>query len=115
MPVTIYHNPRCSKSRATLAILEEDGITPEIVDYLNDPPDAITLGSILGKLNIHASDLMRKGEDEYKAAKIKLANMDEAAKVEWLCANPRVIERPIVVTDKGARIGRPPESVLEIL
>lgn len=115
MSVTIYHNPRCSKSRATLALLEEHGITPQIVEYLENPPDAVTLGSILGKLNLSADELMRKGEDEYKAARAQLADMDEAAQVDWLCANPRVIERPIVVTDRDARIGRPPESVLEIL
>lgn len=115
MPVTIYHNPRCSKSRATLALLEERGITPEIVEYLNNPPDAATLAGILGKLGISAAELMRTGEAEYKAAKNDLAGMDEDAQIAWLCANPRVIERPIVVSGDSARIGRPPEAVLEIL
>jgi len=115
MAVTIYHNPRCSKSRTTLALLEDRGIEPVIVEYLNTPPDATTLTGILNQLSISAGELMRRGEAEYKAAKIELADMDEAAQVAWMCDNPRVIERPIVISDKGARIGRPPESVLEIL
>lgn len=115
MSVTIYHNPRCSKSRATLALLEERGLRPTVVEYLTDPPDAKTLGSILKQLGRNASELMRTGEDEYKQAKQHLTTLDETALLDWLCAHPRVLERPIVVTPKGARIGRPPENVLEIL
>ena len=115
MPVTIYHNPRCSKSRATLALLEERGVSPEIVEYLKTPPDAATLAAVINKLGISAAQLMRTGEAEYKAAKADVAAMDETAQIEWLCANPKVIERPIVVSAGGARIGRPPETVLEIL
>lgn len=115
MAVTIYHNPRCSKSRATLALLEARGIEPTVVEYLQNPPSAKTLQEILDGLGMNAVDLMRKGEDEYKSARDKLDAMDEPARIEWLAANPRVIERPIVVSGSHARIGRPPETVLEIL
>ncbi|MGI9289865.1 MAG: arsenate reductase (glutaredoxin) [Gammaproteobacteria bacterium] len=115
MSVTIYHNPRCSKSRNTLALLEANNITPTVVEYLQTPPDAATLTSILEQLSIGPRELIRKGEDEYKSAKAQLDDMDDVALVEWMTKNPKVIERPVVVTDKGARIGRPPENVLEIL
>ncbi|MDP6436391.1 MAG: arsenate reductase (glutaredoxin) [Gammaproteobacteria bacterium] len=115
MPVKIYHNPRCSKSRQTLALLEERGVEPEIIEYLNTPPDADTLVNICAQLGISVHELMRTGEDEYQAAQAELEGLDEAQLANWLAGNPRVIQRPIVVTDKGARIGRPPESVLEIL
>jgi arsenate reductase len=115
MSVTIYHNPRCSKSRTTLALLEENGITPTIVEYLQNPPDIATLTNILGLLGIAPRELMRTGEDEYKAAQAQLEDMDDAGLIEWLTKNPQVIERPVVVTAKGACIGRPPENVLEII
>jgi arsenate reductase len=115
MNVTIYHNPRCSKSRQTLALLEEQGITPDIVEYLQNPPDAAQLSSIITKLGITPRELMRTGEDDYKTAREQLANMDDAALTNWLSAHPKVIQRPVVITDKGARIGRPPENVLEVL
>lgn len=115
MSVTIYHNPRCSKSRATLALLEERNLEPTVIEYLKNPPDAETLGTILDSLGINAAELMRTGEDEYKAAQDKLKAMDESERIDWLTANPRVIERPIVVNGDQARIGRPPEAVLEIL
>jgi arsenate reductase len=115
MNVTIYHNPRCSKSRQTLALLEEHGITPDIVEYLQNPPDAAQLSDIMIKLGIAPRELMRTGEDDYKAAREQLDNMDDAALTNWLSAHPKVIQRPVVITDKGARIGRPPENVLEVL
>ena len=115
MAVTIYHNPRCSKSRATLALLEANGATPEIIEYLNTPPDTTTLSNILGQLGISSAELLRKGEDEYKGAKDAVDAMSEDERIAWMTSNPKVIERPIVVTGKGARIGRPPENVLEIL
>ena len=115
MNATIYHNPRCSKSRQTLALLEEHGIRPDIVEYLQNPPSAATLHSLLKQLNMTPHELMRTGEDDYKAEKDKVQAMDEAAATEWLVEHPKVIERPIVVTDKGARLGRPPENTLEIL
>ena len=115
MSVTIYHNPRCSKSRQTLAILEEQDTNPTIVEYLKEPPSAAEIGNIVEQLGISVRELMRTGEDEYKAAKDTLAQMGDDELLTWLNANPKVIQRPIVLTDKGARIGRPPESVLEIL
>jgi arsenate reductase len=115
MSVKIYHNPRCSKSRATLAILEDEGIDPEIIEYLQSPPDAETLAEILQLLGRKPAELMRTGEDEYKQAHDSMAAMSDDEKIVWMTENPRVIERPIVVTPKGARVGRPPESIREIL
>ena len=115
MAITIYHNPRCSKSRQTLALLEENGIRPAVVLYLDTPPDAKTLQSILKKLGITARDLLRKGEDEYKALKLDNPALGEAQLVAAMCAHPKLIERPIVVNGNRAAIGRPPEQVLEIL
>lgn len=115
MSVKIYHNPRCSKSRTTLALLEDEGIDPEIVEYLSNPPDAETLSDILRQLGKKPAELMRKGEDEYKQARESVDAMSDDEQIAWLTKNPRVIERPIVVTAKGARIGRPPESVNDIL
>ena len=115
MAITIYHNPRCSKSRQTLALLEENGIRPAVVLYLDTPPDAKTLQSILKKLGIKARDLLRKGEDEYKALQLDNPALGEAQLVAAMCAHPKLIERPIVVNGNRAAIGRPPEQVLEIL
>lgn len=115
MAVTIYHNPRCSKSRQTLALLQEKGVEPHIVEYLQAPPDAATLHSILVKLGMSPRDLIRTSEEDYKKAQDQLVDFSDAALIDWMTANPRVIQRPIVVTEKAARIGRPPESVLEIL
>jgi arsenate reductase len=115
MSTIIYHNPQCTKSRLTLALLQEHGIEPEIIEYLQTPPDAATLNNILQQLGISPSDFMRTGEDAYKAAKDELANLSEAELIAWIIDHPKVIERPIVITKKGARIGRPPENVLEII
>ena len=115
MKVRIYHNPRCSKSRQTLALLTERSIDADIVEYLQTPPDAATLLDLAGMLDISLRELMRTGEDEYKQARGQVDAMDDKELAGWLTANPRVIQRPIVVSAKGARIGRPPESVLEIL
>lgn len=113
--VTIYHNPRCSKSRQALALLEEEGIIPTVVKYLDTPPDAATLGNLLDMLGLQPRELMRKGEAEY--ADLNLANPDltRAQLIEAMVAHPRLIERPIVVSDGQAIIGRPPEKVLDIL
>jgi arsenate reductase len=115
MRTVIYHNPRCSKSRQTLALLQERGIEPKIVEYLQSPPDAATLAIILTQLNISARELMRTGEDDYKAAKDELAEKSETDLIAWMIEHPKVIQRPIVVTAQGARIGRPPQDVLEII
>ncbi len=115
MNVTIYHNPRCSKSRKTLDLLRERDIDPEIIEYLANPPNATELAALLGKLEMRVTDIMRTGEQDYRAAREKLAAMSEADLIEWLCRHPKVMQRPIVVVDQQARVGRPPELVLEIL
>lgn len=113
MTVTIYHNPRCSKSRTTLALLKDKGIEPEIVEYLNDPPSADELKRILGMLGIGPRELMRK--KEAKEAGLDDRSLADDGLIAGMVANPIVIERPIVVSGGQARIGRPPESVLEIV
>ena len=115
MRTTIYHNPRCSKSRQTLALLEERGIGPRVVDYLKTPPSAAELKTILKKLGLRPRDLMRKGEQFYAELGLKDRDLDDDALIALMVANPILIERPIVVSGGKAAIGRPPESVLEIL
>ncbi len=115
MRTTIYHNPRCSKSRQTLALLEERGIGPRVVDYLKTPPSAAELKTILKKLGLRPRDLMRKGEPLYAELGLKDRDLDDDALIALMVANPILIERPIVVSGGKAAIGRPPESVLEIL
>jgi arsenate reductase len=112
---TIYHNPRCSKSRQTLALLEERGISPRVVDYLKTPPSAAELKAILKKLGLRPRDLMRKGEPLYAELGLKDRDLDDDALIALMVANPILIERPIVVSGGKAALGRPPESVLEIL
>ena len=112
MAVTIYHNPRCSKSRATLALLRDRGIAPRVVEYLDAPPDAAELGRILGLLGKRPRDLLRP--KEAREAGID-ADAPDAELIAAMVATPIVIERPIVVTAAAARLGRPPEAVLEIL
>jgi len=114
MSVTIYHNPRCSKSRATLALLQERDIDVDIIEYLNTPPSAMELARILGMLHKTPEELIRKGEDEYKQHFAGKGLNDEQT-IERMVLYPKVIERPIVVNGDKAAIGRPPESVLEIL
>ncbi|WP_252179380.1 arsenate reductase (glutaredoxin) [Endozoicomonas sp. 4G] len=114
MSVTIYHNPRCSKSRQTLALIEEKGIHPDIVLYLENPPSEATLSDILKQLGKSPEALMRKGEQEYKDH-VKGQDLLEQQQIETMVAYPKIIERPIVVCNGQARVGRPPESVLEIL
>jgi len=115
MTITIYHNPRCSKSRQTLALLQERGHEPTIVEYLQSPPDAATLSDIIAALGIRPAELIRTGEEAYKADRDAVDALADAALIDWMIANPKVIQRPIVVAARGARIGRPPEAVLEIL
>jgi arsenate reductase len=115
MTVQIYHNPRCSKSRQTLALLQERGIEPEIIEYLKDPPSAKSLDAILKKLGKQPRELMRTKEAAYKEAGLDDASLDRKALIAGMVANPVVIERPIVVSGDRAAVGRPPESVLEIL
>lgn len=112
---TIYHNPRCSKSRQTLALLEENQVTPEVVLYLETPPDAATLKSLLGKLGIGARELLRKGEDAYKENNLKDSNLSDDELIAAMVAHPKLIERPIVVKGDQAVLGRPPENVLALI
>lgn len=112
---TIYHNPRCSKSRQALSLLEARGIKTDIVLYLESPPDVKTLKSVLKKLGITARELLRKGEDEYKQLKLDNTALTESDLVSAMCAHPRLIERPIVINGNLAVIGRPPENILAIL
>lgn len=114
MTVRIYHNPRCSKSRQTLALIEEKGIEPEIVEYLKTPPDAVELDRILRALDMEPEALMRKGEDAYKQ-RVKGKRLSRAQMIELMVAHPVLIERPIVVNGGKAALGRPPEQVLAIL
>jgi arsenate reductase (glutaredoxin) len=115
MAITIFHNPRCSKSRAALALLQERGAEPRIRLYLEDPPDAAELRSILKKLGIPARSLLRKGEAEYREQGLDDASLSEDRLIGAMAATPRLIERPIVIAGRRAAIGRPPEAVLEIL
>ncbi len=110
----IYHNPRCRKSRETLAILEDNGQKPEIVLYLEDPPSREVLKEVLRMLDMKASELVRKGEQAYKE-NFKGKKLTEEEWLDALVKYPRLIERPIVVKGKKAIIGRPPENVLELL
>lgn len=114
--VSIYHNPRCSKSRETLSLLKANGVEPEVVLYLETPPDAATLKSLLSKLGFtSARDLMRQKEDLYKELNLADEALSEEQLIQAMIENPKLIERPIVLANGEARIGRPPESVLEIL
>jgi arsenate reductase len=115
MHVKIYHNPRCSKSRQTLQILKEHDIEPEIIEYLKTPPDKSTLKQILQQLGLSPRELMRHKEAEYKENQLDNPNLTDDQLIEAMLKHPKLIERPIVITDKGAALGRPPEKVLEVL
>ncbi len=113
--ISIYHNPRCSKSRQTLQLLEEKGINPEIILYLETPPDKATLTGLLDKLAMSPRQLLRKNETDYKENNLKETSLSDAQLIDFMVKFPKLIERPIVVNGDKAAIGRPPESVLEIL
>ncbi len=113
--IKIYHNPRCSKSRQTLAILEDNGITPEIVEYLKTPPSESELKQVLGYLGISPRELMRSGEAEYKENNLGDETLSDDQLISAMASHPKIIERPVVINGKKAAIGRPPEQVLEIL
>ncbi|BDB20343.1 arsenate reductase [Pseudomonas sp. CYM-20-01] len=113
--LTLYHNPRCSKSRGALQLLEARGLTPTVVRYLETPLDAAQLKALLGKLGISARQLLRSGEDEYKALNLADASLSEAQLIAAIADHPQLMERPILETADKAIIGRPPENVLEIL
>lgn len=112
--VTIYHNPRCSKSRTTLALLEENGVTPDIVLYLETPLDAVQIKGLLKKLGITAAELVRRSEEAYKSCGLGRESSD-ADILAAMAEHPKLIERPIVVRGNKAVLGRPPENVLALL
>ena len=111
---TIYHNPRCSKSRNTLALLEEHGVAPEIVLYLETPPDREQIRKLLSMLGMSAGELVRRGEPEYKSCGLDRNSTDDEI-VDAMADHPKLIERPIVVKGRKAVLGRPPENVLELI
>lgn len=113
--VTIYHNPRCSKSRQTLEILEGEGITPTIVKYLDTPPDTATLNQLLELLGLEPRELMRQGEAEYTELNLADPSLSREQLIAAMVQHPRLIERPVVVANGKAVIGRPPQKVLDIL
>lgn len=113
--ISIFHNPRCSKSRGALELLEERGIQPEIIRYLETPPNATELKALLAKLGIGARQLLRTGEDEYKDLDLATPALTDDQLIEAMVSHPKLIERPIVIVGDKAVIGRPPEKVLEIL
>jgi len=113
--IRIYHNNRCSKSRATLALLEERGCKIEVINYLDTPPSTAELAVLLKQLGMTARDLLRAGEDAYQSLGLGDPALDDAALIAAMVAHPKLIERPIVVANGKAVIGRPPEAVLAIL
>ena len=115
MTVKIYHNPRCSKSRQTLELLQEKGIDPEVIRYMDDPPDEATLRELIQMLGITPRELMRRHEKVYKDAGLDDPTFTDDELIEAMAQCPSLIERPIVIKDGKAVLGRPPESVLEIL
>ena len=115
MSVTIYHNPKCSKSSQTLELLKENGVTPTVIEYLKTPPTADTLKAILGQLGMAPRDLIRKKEDVYAELKLDNPSLSDDALIDFMIAHPILIERPIVLANGKAALGRPPEQVLDIL
>ncbi len=115
MSTLIYHNPRCSKSRTTLAILEEKGVDFEVIKYLDTPPTKEELIALLSDLNFKPRELMRTGESEYKELGLNDKNLTDYQLIDAMLTTPKLIERPIVRTAKGVVIGRPPENVLTII
>lgn len=115
MSVTIYHNPRCSKSRKTLELLEQHQQQAKVIEYLKTPPDAQTLKNLLAMLGISARELLRNKEDEYELAGLNDLTMSEDEVIAAMIKYPKLIERPIVVVGSKAIIGRPPEKVLDLI
>ncbi|MBF8776379.1 arsenate reductase (glutaredoxin) [Pseudomonas fulva] len=113
--LTLYHNPRCSKSRGALELLEARGLTPTVVRYLETPPDAATLKALLDKLGIPPRQLLRTGEDDYAQLNLADPTLSDAQLIDAMATHPKLIERPILVAGDKAVIGRPPENILEIL
>lgn len=113
--IIIYHNPRCSKSRQMLTLLQNKGIEPTVIEYLKETPDAAELKSVITKLGITPRALLRTKEADYKEQGLNDSSLSDDDIIKAMISFPKLIERPIVITDEQARIGRPPEQVLEIL
>ncbi|MDH5357233.1 MAG: arsenate reductase (glutaredoxin) [Gammaproteobacteria bacterium] len=113
--VTIYHNPRCSKSRQTLALLAQQGIKSEVIEYLKTPPTPDTLRTIINQLGISPRQLLRKGEAIYKELNLADESLSDEQLIQAMFTHPKLIERPIVISNNKAKIGRPPEAVLDII
>jgi len=115
MSIVIYHNPRCSKSRQTLQLLNENGVEPEIVEYLKDVPSKDELKNVVTYLGVNPRDILRKKEADYKESGLNNDNLSDDEVLDIMTQYPKVIERPIVVNGSKAAIGRPPENVLKII
>ena len=117
MTITIYHNPRCSKSRKTLELIENAGVAPTVVRYLDDPPDADRICELAATIGVPVADLLRRNEDDFRNATDLPDLQDDASLANWLSAHPKVLQRPIVIDDDAgvAVVGRPPENVATLL
>jgi len=115
MPTVIWHNPRCSKSRQTLAVLEERGVRPQIVEYLKTPPSAEEVDRLLGLLGVEPRELMRRKEAEYTENGLDDPALTREQLIAAMVTHPKLIERPVVLHEGRAALGRPPEAVLKIL
>lgn len=113
--VVIYHNPRCSKSRETLALLRERGVEPSVVEYLKTPPDAAQLAGILARLGMGAREIIRTDDPHYRALQLDAGADEDAQLIAAMAEHPQMIQRPIVVVGERAALGRPPQSVLTLL
>ncbi|CAM3193979.1 arsenate reductase (glutaredoxin) [Pseudomonas floridensis] len=113
--LTLYHNPRCTKSRGALELLQARGLSPDIVLYLETPPDADQLRQLLARLGFGARQLLRTGEDDYKQLNLADPSLSDEQLIAAMAAHPKLIERPILVAGDKAVIGRPPENILELL
>jgi arsenate reductase (glutaredoxin) len=115
MTIKIYHNPRCSKSRQTLALIREHGLEPEIIEYLKVPPTPAELKRIIKSLGVPVREVIRSGEAEYRELGLADASITDARLIELICEHPKLLQRPIVVSGQGTRMGRPPEAIEDIL
>ena len=115
MPVTILHNPRCSKSRQSLELLTNNGVDAQVILYLQDPPTSSEIKNILKKLNLSPSEILRRGETRFKELAISLEDIDDNQLIKLMVENPILIERPIIFNETKAVIGRPPENTLDII
>lgn len=113
--IILYHNPRCSKSRQALALLEERGLQPRLVHYLETPPTIAELEALLEKLNLSPRELIRKQEEAYKVLNLKDPGLDDATLIAAMHEHPILIERPIAISNRRAALGRPPENVLTVV